>query len=301
MIGCPRRNRRRPATTTVEAHLSPLQRRLLGAVVGLGLALRANAGFLGLFRIAEATERFRLPPSTVPAFYQAMVLGHTVLGLVTAALTVYFVAWHLASLWKRRHASAVASGSGLLVAMLVLTVTGLFFVTAANSREHRWAFFTHVGLAVALPVAYVLHRMTAAWLPTWTRVRAGLLGAAAAVAVRRGDLRRGRSESPGAGRDRHGGRWRAPAAGVRADGIVLPEPERDGAHDRPGRGDDHRAHGGPLALELPGGVHGGRSGPRGHAPRGIGQPPGRLSVHPGPPRTLVDTARAGYVAALDVT
>ena len=50
------------------ANLAPRQYRrlLLRVIVWGGLAMLADALFLSLFRVAESTERFKLPPSNAP-------------------------------------------------------------------------------------------------------------------------------------------------------------------------------------------------------------------------------------------
>lgn len=159
--------------------LSPGQRRLLQVVVWGGLAMLANAIFLLLFRVTEATEQFRLPPDTLPAFYQWMVLGHTLLGTALTPCALGFAMWHLGRAWTRRHGVAVGTGAGLILAMLGLMITGFFIMSAANSRDNRPQYWTHIGLGVGLPAVYIIHRVTSVVKPTWASIGRALSGATA--------------------------------------------------------------------------------------------------------------------------
>ena len=161
--------------------LSQGQRRLLQVVVWGGLAMLANAIFLLLFRVTETTERFSLPPDTLPAFYQSMVLGHTLLGIALTPCALGFAMWHLGRAWARRHGVAVGTGAGLILAMLGLMVSGLFIMTAANSRDNEPQYWTHIGLGVGLPAVYIIHRVTSVVKPTWASISRALGGATAAA------------------------------------------------------------------------------------------------------------------------
>ena len=166
-----------------ETILTPGQRRLLRILVWGGVALIADALFLLLFRSTESTQRFRLPPDTLPGFYQFMVLLHTALGVTLAPIAIVFAGWHLKRAWVRRHKVAIATGATLLVSMLGLTWTGLFIVYAANSRENRGEYWTHMALAGVMPLVYVVHRVTSVWAPTWRAVGKAFGGIAATALV----------------------------------------------------------------------------------------------------------------------
>lgn len=161
--------------------LSSGQRRLLQVVVWGGLAMLANAIFLLLFRATEATERFRLPPDTLPPFYQSMVLGHTLLGIALTPCALGFAVWHLGRAWARRHGVAIGTGAGLILAMLGLMITGFFIMSAANSRDNRPQYWTHIGLGVGLPAVYIIHRVTSVVKPTWSSIGRALGGATIAA------------------------------------------------------------------------------------------------------------------------
>lgn len=158
--------------------LTPGQRALLKIVVWGGLAMLANALFLLLFRVTESTARFKLPHDTLPVFYQAMVLGHTLLGTALTPCALIFAGWHLGRAWARRHGVAVGTGLSLILSMLGLMITGFFIMTAANSRENEPQYWTHIGLGVGLPAVYVIHRVTSVVKPTWRSISKAFSGAA---------------------------------------------------------------------------------------------------------------------------
>ena len=160
--------------------LTPTQRKLLKVIVWGGVAMIANAAFLLLFRVTESTERFKLPQDTLPAFYQAMVLGHTLLGIALTPCALFFAAWHLGRAWARRHGIAITTGVTLIISMLALFISGFFILSAANSREHQSQFWAHIGFGVGLPAVYVVHRVTSVVKPTWQSIRRALGGATVA-------------------------------------------------------------------------------------------------------------------------
>ncbi len=153
------------------------QRALLRVLVWGGLLLIADSLFLVLFRVTESTARFRLPPDTLPPFYQSMVLGHTWFGIVLTPVAIVFAAWHLGRAWARRHKVAISTGVSLILSMLALMFTGFFILSQANSRENRGMFWAHMGLSGAMLVLYVTHRVTSVWAPSWKRVGLALGGA----------------------------------------------------------------------------------------------------------------------------
>ncbi len=135
--------------------------RILLAVTGIlaGLLL-SNALFLLAVRGLAGTG-LAMHRDDLPVFYQIALLGHTALGVVAAPLALGFAIWHLRSVWKRRRPSTVSSGVVTLVATIGLLATGLFILTEAASRNNRWAWWAHVGLAAVLPVAFAVHRVVA--------------------------------------------------------------------------------------------------------------------------------------------
>jgi hypothetical protein len=146
------------------------QRVLLRVLVFGGLLLCADALFLVLFRVTESTTRFRLPPDTLPTFYQLAVGGHTWLGILLTPVALVFAAWHLGRAWARRHGVAISTGASLILSMLGLMFTGIFILSQANSRENRGMFWAHMGLGGAMLALYVTHRVTSVWAPSWRRI-----------------------------------------------------------------------------------------------------------------------------------
>jgi len=91
-------------------------------------------------------------------FFQVALLGHSVLGTLFVSLIALFVALHLPKVWRRRHAAAIGSGLLTLVVCVGLLWTGLFVLSEAATRQHRWVWWLHVSGAIALPLLYVAHR-----------------------------------------------------------------------------------------------------------------------------------------------
>ena len=141
--------------------LSPALRRLLAAALVLGVFMIANTSYLLVNRLADALDWnvFAVGETSLPSLFQAMVLTHTGIGLLLAALMLGFFVSHLPKVWKRYHKSSVASGVLYVAAGLVLVVTGLFILTAAASRDNRWAWWAHVACAAIVPLGYVAHRL----------------------------------------------------------------------------------------------------------------------------------------------
>ncbi|MFW6084796.1 MAG: tetratricopeptide repeat protein [Gemmatimonadota bacterium] len=91
-------------------------------------------------------------------FFQAALLGHSVIGTLFVALVALFVGLHLPKVWRRRDRRSVGSGLATLALALGLLATGLFILTEAATRQHRWVWWLHLAAAVGLPVLYVVHR-----------------------------------------------------------------------------------------------------------------------------------------------
>ncbi len=150
------------------SRLSRAQKRLLLGVVGLGIFMLADTLYLLINRLADDLRvgYFAITETSLPKFYQAMVLSHTGAGLLLLGVAVGFVIWHLPTVWRKNKRRAIYTGALTLGLGLVLGVTGLFILSAANSRENAWAFWGHVIAAAALPVFYLLHRRSSLWKPS---------------------------------------------------------------------------------------------------------------------------------------
>ena len=157
----------RPQKTT-RSRLRPGHRQLLAVVVGLGIFMLADTLYLLANRAAElfGLSYFAVTETSLPKFYQTMVLSHTGVGIALFVLAVAFVELHLPLVWRRSRRRAIATGVTTIGLGLLLTVTGLFILSAANNRENRWAFWCHVGAAALLPLFYLLHRRISLWKPS---------------------------------------------------------------------------------------------------------------------------------------
>lgn len=177
----PRRKPRLPSL------LRPWQRTLLTVGLALAAFVFANTLYLLLNRLSEAAgwEFLAAGESTLPVLYQVMVLGHTAAGLLLALLMLAFSAVHLPRVWRRRDRPSVLSGILFVTSGLVLTVTGLFILTASASDANRWAWWAHVAAAALAPLGYGLHRWTSHTRPGRRHLRrfAGAVAAAALLLV----------------------------------------------------------------------------------------------------------------------
>ncbi|MDZ7344599.1 MAG: hypothetical protein ONA90_08785, partial [candidate division KSB1 bacterium] len=141
--------------------LPPTLKRLLIAAVVLAVFMLANTAYLLLNRLADALDWnfFAVGETSLPKLFQTMVLTHTGVGLLLAVLMLVFAISHLFKVWKRHHQSSVISGISLVTSSVILVVTGLFILTAAASRENRWAWWAHVICAALVPAGYIIHRL----------------------------------------------------------------------------------------------------------------------------------------------
>ncbi|MDH3590549.1 MAG: cytochrome c family protein, partial [Planctomycetota bacterium] len=135
--------------------LTPAQRRFFQFVLWLAVFMLANS--LYLFTSDGGVD--------LTAFYQLMLIGHLVGGSLLLVLTAVFVVWHLRRVRKFFRFGAVFSGVGLTVATIALFATGLFIISEANSRDHRWMFYAHQALAILGPLFYGVHRWVSHFPP----------------------------------------------------------------------------------------------------------------------------------------
>ncbi|MBI2503994.1 MAG: tetratricopeptide repeat protein [Candidatus Latescibacteria bacterium] len=149
------------------SRLNLRQKRLLLVVISMAVFMLADTLYLLINRLADLLRvgYFAVTETSLPKFYQAMVLSHTGVGLPLLVAAVGFVIWHLPAVWRRNKTQAIYTGALTLGLGLVLGITGLFILTAANSRENAWAFWSHVAAAFLLPLFYLLHRRVSLWKP----------------------------------------------------------------------------------------------------------------------------------------
>ncbi len=205
----------------MQSLLTAGQRSLLRVLLALGGFMAANSIYL----------RFSQPEGqSLPAFFQWMLLAHIYMGLLLLAPMVGFILWHFTVVLRRRHAFAVWTGIGIAAAGVLLAATGLYIRSAANNASNRWVFWVHVVLGLAIPAAYVLHRVSAEQRPTWKRLGGGigvvLLGAAALAGIHRG------TEGPPVPDAAPFSRLRLPPGDPGGDPFVPFTPERTVAEAR---------------------------------------------------------------------
>lgn len=145
----------------------------LAVMMGLAAFMVANALYLLANRGADAAgwEFFAVGETSLPKLFQGMVLAHTGVGLLLAALMLGFLFVHLRKVWRRRHRASIVSGIAYAVVGVGLTVTGLFILTAAASRDNRWAWWAHVIFAALIPAGYMAHRVVSYTRPPSARFR----------------------------------------------------------------------------------------------------------------------------------
>lgn len=207
-------------------------RRSLAVALALAAFMLANTLYLLANRLADALgwEFFAVGETTLPDLFQAMVLTHTGVGLLLALLLLGFFLTHLPIVWKRRHRASVLSGILFVTVGLTLVVTGLFILTAAASRDHRWAWWAHVAAAALIPIGYAIHRLVSHARPPRVRARrfAAAVGATALLlAVVHGFTRRDVELTAEARAAFEAGLGSGPGAKARAvtdftDGIFVP-------------------------------------------------------------------------------
>ena len=152
----------------IRSRLSLAQRRVVLAVVALGLFMLADTLYLLTNRLAAALgwRYFAVTDVSLPPIHQVLVLSHTGVGLLLVAVALFFVVWHLAPVWRRTRRRAIATGIITVVLGLILAITGLFIVSAASNRDSPLAYWSHVVAAAAIPWAYLAHRRVTLWRPS---------------------------------------------------------------------------------------------------------------------------------------
>lgn len=158
---------------------------LLRVLLGIAVVMLANTLYLLTNRAADGLgwDFFAVGETSLPKLFQAMVLTHTGLGLFLASLALAFFSAHLGVVWKRRHRASIVSGVGFVAVALVLVVTGLFILTAAATRDHRWAWWTHVVCAALIPLGYAAHRWVSYARPPAGGIRRFALGVGTGLVI----------------------------------------------------------------------------------------------------------------------
>ena len=164
--------------------LPPALQRLLAAAVGLAGFMLADTVYLLLVRLADRVELepFALGATSLPRIYQVLLLAHTGVGLLLAALMVVFLVAHLPRVWRRYHPEAAWTGAPYAAIGVGVVVTGLYIFSEAASRGNSWVWWLHAGAAAGALVAYAAHRAVSHTRPPAARL-ARFLGMAAAASL----------------------------------------------------------------------------------------------------------------------
>ena len=160
----------------------PQLRILLVAVLAAFVVLAVNAAYLGGVTLAE----WWLGETLQGYAYQVMFLVHLALGLLVVVPVLAFMAVHLRNAWRRPNRRAVYAGLGLLVAVLLLLVSGLLlvrfdFFQVNDPAIRSTAYWLHVVVPFVVIWLFVLHRLAGPRI----RWRSGLklAGAGALIVV----------------------------------------------------------------------------------------------------------------------
>ena len=157
---------------------------MLALAIALAGFMLADTLYLLLVRLAGRVglQPFALGPESLPHLYQILLIAHTGAGLLLSVLMVLFLVAHLPRVWVRYHREAAWTGAPYAVFGVVLTVSGLFILTAAANEQNGWAWRLHVATAVLAVAGYVAHRAVSYTRPPAVRV-ARFLGASMAVSI----------------------------------------------------------------------------------------------------------------------
>jgi hypothetical protein len=96
---------------------------------------------------------------SLPKLLQFMVLIHTGVGVLLTVIMIGFAGAHLPRVWRRRHRGSLVSGILFVSGGVVLTISGLFILTAAASRDNSFAWWIHIIFSALVVCGYVLHRL----------------------------------------------------------------------------------------------------------------------------------------------
>ncbi len=175
---------RRTEPRQLRTLLPPALRRLLAFAIALAGFMLADTLYLLLVRFAGRVDLhpFALGAESLPGLYQILLLAHTGAGLLLSALMLAFLVAHLPSVWVRYHTGAAWTGAPYTAFGVVLTVSGLFILTAAANEENSWAWWLHAGMALLAVAGYLAHRAVSYTRPPASGI-ARFLGASTAAGM----------------------------------------------------------------------------------------------------------------------
>jgi tetratricopeptide (TPR) repeat protein len=165
--------------------LTPTLKGLLKVGLVLAAFMLANTVYLLCNRFADGLgwTFFAVGEISLPQLFQAMVLTHTGIGLILVPIMLFFAIAHLPKVWRRRHRTSIVSGVVFVTLGVTILVTGLFILTAAASRDNRWAWWAHVVCAALIPAGYIVHRLASYTRPASANFKKYALAVAAIVVV----------------------------------------------------------------------------------------------------------------------
>jgi tetratricopeptide (TPR) repeat protein len=141
--------------------VGPRLRILLYIVFALVALLAANSLYLISITALEAWTR----QTYQDYFYQLMFLLHLALGLLLVLPFVAFGLIHMVTAWNRKNKRAIRIGYALLVAGLIVLVTGILLVRLPGLAElkhqltRQAVYWAHVVVPLAAGWLYWLHRL----------------------------------------------------------------------------------------------------------------------------------------------
>ncbi len=158
-------------------------RPVLVLVLILFALLSINAVYLATISVLEYVTGRLLQDS----FFQYMFLAHVSLGLLLLGPSLIYALGHYRRAYRRPNRRAVRAGQGLLLAGLVMLVSGIVLtrglpgITLRDGDLRGWVYWSHVLAPLLVLWLFVLHRLAGRRL-RWRR-GALLVGVAASLAL----------------------------------------------------------------------------------------------------------------------
>jgi len=194
---------------------------LLGGILGGVALLGANSVYLASITALEWLKghAYQTP------FYYLMFALHLALGIGLIVPFLAFAFTHLVTSWNRPNKAAIRYGVMLLVASLIVLVTGLILVRLGgfevkDPAVRRVGYWLHVVVPVAAIWLYLRHRMTGPRIK-WRWVRA-YAGCVAAFVAAMGLLHSQDPRDYGAQGPREGRRYFFPSEATTRTGNFIP-------------------------------------------------------------------------------
>jgi tetratricopeptide (TPR) repeat protein len=150
-----------PARQKYVRAVGPRLRILLYVVFALVALLGANSLYLISITTLEAWTRYTYQDY----FYQLMFLLHLALGLLLLMPFVAFGLIHMVTAWNRKNKRAIRIGYALLIAGIIVLVTGVLLIRLPglaelkNQLTRQIVYWAHVIVPLAAAWLYWLHRL----------------------------------------------------------------------------------------------------------------------------------------------